>query len=76
MSTTPRSGLLALISALQGDPENECELDPMEVFEAVSPFLDKVQQLTVGQALELCPDHFCDYRICLDDGLDCRAQLV
>lgn len=45
------------------------ETDYIAIYEALKPYLmpDDFKQL--GAMLELCPLHFCDIRICADDGL-------
>lgn len=51
-----------LASALLDD-----EGDYISVFHALEPLLTPPAFVALGAALELCPLHYCDIRICLDD---------
>lgn len=57
----------ALGSALSGDI-SEGEVDLPLVYEALVPWLSSAEMRTLGQYLELCPVHYCDIRICIDDN--------
>jgi len=65
--------LKKLADALIGDAEKDYVTDELDVFEALKPLLPEDQFKALGDMLEVCPIHFCDYRICLDDGLDCQS---
>jgi hypothetical protein len=41
--------------------------DATEVYEALAQYLDAETFRNLGAKLELCPIHFCDFQICLDD---------
>lgn len=48
--------------------------DPIEAFDAVLPSLSTEEAQELALALELCPEHHCDYRICLDDKVGSCAH--
>lgn len=49
----------------QGDGEH----DLTNIFEALEPFMDKEDYVTLAEGMELCPVHHCDLQICIDDGV-------
>lgn len=58
------AGLAEAIMPSEGGEADRCEL-----YEAVHPFLEPAAFRALGAMLELCPLHYCDIRICADDGL-------
>jgi hypothetical protein len=49
------------------------EQDITDVYDALAPLLPHDAFVELGHALELCPVHRCDERICADDRADCPA---
>ncbi len=53
--------------------------DITDIYEALKPALTHRNFLDLGLALELCPQHYCDIQICLDDqvhGCEVYSQEV
>jgi len=50
-------------------PADGRDFDHTELYEALKPVLSDDQFRDLGAMLELCPLHYCDIRICADDGI-------
>jgi hypothetical protein len=60
------TGIERLADALLGQSDG---MDTTDVYESLKPFLSGEDFRNLGAALEFCPLHYCDIRICIDDGL-------
>jgi len=43
------------------------EIDSTDIYEALQPYLEPDVFKALGAKLELCPIHYCDFQICVDD---------
>ena len=55
----------ALAEAMLGNDDGE--IDHVVIYERLNPLMSERDYRDLGAALELCPIHACDIRICLDD---------
>lgn len=43
--------------------------DMLELFELLAPMLTELDRIDLAAMIELCPMHFCDINICIDDEI-------
>lgn len=48
--------------------------DMLELFELLAPFLTELDRIDLAAMIELCPIHFCDINICIDDEITSCAD--
>ncbi len=68
MPTDPQH-LEVLADTLLGNSSTlpDDRLDMTDIYEALAMFLNDEDFKALGAKIELCPIHFCDIQICLDD---------
>lgn len=69
MAVPPTPHVTTLSKAMSDMALCDHTADITDVYEALQPFLVPRDFHMLGLCLELCPAHFCDLQICMDDGI-------